>query len=77
MALPTQGRVLLNTTAGDIDIELWSKVRAVTMTCRCLRTNANTRSFTGSTESMPEFHSFGHGRYASLPLFRPCTSGCV
>jgi len=25
MALPTQGRVLLDTTAGDIDIELWSK----------------------------------------------------
>jgi peptidyl-prolyl cis-trans isomerase SDCCAG10 len=28
MALPTHGRVLLDTTAGDIDIELWSKVRA-------------------------------------------------
>jgi len=27
MALPTYGRVLLDTTAGDIDIELWSKVR--------------------------------------------------
>ena len=27
MALPTEGRVLLDTTAGDIDIELWSKVR--------------------------------------------------
>ena len=27
MALPTHGRVLLDTTAGDIDIELWSKVR--------------------------------------------------
>ncbi|KAH9990602.1 cyclophilin-like domain-containing protein [Russula vinacea] len=25
MALPTHGRVLLDTTAGDIDIELWSK----------------------------------------------------
>lgn len=31
MALPTQGRVLLDTTAGDIDIELWSKVRDATM----------------------------------------------
>jgi hypothetical protein len=29
MALPTHGRVLLDTTAGDIDIELWSKVRRV------------------------------------------------
>ena len=27
MALPTKGRVLINTTAGEIDIELWSKVR--------------------------------------------------
>lgn len=36
MALPTQGRVLLDTTAGDIDIELWSKVRDATMTCACL-----------------------------------------
>ena len=36
MALPTQGRVLLDTTAGDIDIELWSKVRDVTMTCDLL-----------------------------------------
>lgn len=30
MALPTHGRVLLDTTAGDIDIELWSRVRDVT-----------------------------------------------
>lgn len=27
MALPTHGRVILNTTAGEIDVELWSKVR--------------------------------------------------
>lgn len=26
MALPTHGRVILNTTVGEIDIELWSKV---------------------------------------------------
>ena len=38
MALPTQGRVLLDTTAGDIDIELWSKVRDATMTCVCPKT---------------------------------------
>ena len=25
MALPTHGRVVLETTAGDIEIELWSK----------------------------------------------------
>lgn len=27
MALPTRGRVIIETTAGEIDIELWSKVR--------------------------------------------------
>lgn len=26
MALPTNGRVIVETTAGEIDIELWSKV---------------------------------------------------
>ena len=30
MALPTHGRVLLDTTVGDIEIELWSKVRDAT-----------------------------------------------
>lgn len=27
MALPTNGRVIVETTVGEIDIELWSKVR--------------------------------------------------
>jgi peptidyl-prolyl cis-trans isomerase SDCCAG10 len=27
MALPTKGRVIIETTAGEIDVELWSKVR--------------------------------------------------
>lgn len=27
MALPTKGRVIIDTTVGEIDIELWSKVR--------------------------------------------------
>ena len=76
MALPTQGRVLLETTAGDIDIEIWSKVRDATMTCALLIQIHV--SFAGSTESMPEFHSVGYGRYALLsPLLRPCTSGCA
>ena len=26
MTLPTKGRVIIDTTAGEIDIELWSKV---------------------------------------------------
>lgn len=36
MALPTRGRVIIDTTAGEIDIELWSKVRyrnLADMTC--------------------------------------------
>lgn len=28
MALPTKGRVILNTTVGEIEIELWSKVQS-------------------------------------------------
>ena len=27
MALPTRGRVIINTTVGELDIELWSRVR--------------------------------------------------
>ena len=43
MALPTQGRVLLDTTAGDIDIELWSKVRDVTNNVRFACNKFNVR----------------------------------
>lgn len=67
MALPTQGRVLLDTTAGDIDIELWSKVRDVTMDVRFARNKY--MSIAGSTESMPEFHSVGHGGYVRITAF--------
>jgi hypothetical protein len=28
MALPTHGRVVIETTVGELDIELWSKVRS-------------------------------------------------
>ena len=27
MALPTRGRVIIETTVGEVDMELWSKVR--------------------------------------------------
>lgn len=30
MALPTNGRVIIETTSGEIDMELWSKVL-----CQC------------------------------------------
>lgn len=78
MALPTHGRVLLDTTAGDIDIELWSKVRHANKAHSCLcKHNAY---FAGSTESMPEFHSVGHGRYAPpaflvrMSVYRSCAT---
>ena len=29
MALPTNGRVIIETTAGEIDIELWGKVGTI------------------------------------------------
>ena len=29
MALPTRGRVIIETTVGEVDMELWSKVRAL------------------------------------------------
>jgi hypothetical protein len=31
MALPTNGRVIVETTAGEIDIELWSKVTSLSL----------------------------------------------
>jgi hypothetical protein len=68
MALPTQGRVLLDTTAGDIDIELWSKVRDDNSRS-CER--RVTDSLAGSTESMPEFHRIGNGRYARRDPLAP------
>lgn len=69
MALPTRGRVLLDTTAGDIDIELWSKVCA-TLVRRRVANVMRRLSLTGSTESMQEFHCVGHGgcAYPSLSL---------
>lgn len=33
MALPTNGRVILDTTVGEIEIELWSKV-SILFICR-------------------------------------------
>lgn len=59
MALPTKGRVILETTVGDIDIELWAKVCArflpqgsLVLTLQCL----------GNAKDMSQFHCFGYGR---------------
>ncbi len=72
MALPTHGRVLLDTTAGDIDIELWSKVR--THDVALVRQRVANHLFpAGSTESMQEFHCVGHGGCAHPS----CLSGAI
>jgi hypothetical protein len=67
MALPTHGRVLLDTTAGDIDIELWSKVR-VREVALVLGRAMNVMLPVGSAESMQEFYCVGYGGCASLSL---------
>ena len=54
MALPTHGRVILNTTVGEIDIELWSKVRTRISTRRS-RTEMVTSQ--GNTKSVSKLYS--------------------
>jgi hypothetical protein len=59
MALPTHGRVIVNTTAGELDIELWSRVRHARMH-PALRYEQGNR-FAGSPEGVQEFSRSGHG----------------
>jgi peptidyl-prolyl cis-trans isomerase SDCCAG10 len=33
MSLPTNGRVIVETTVGELDIELWSKVSSARQRC--------------------------------------------
>lgn len=61
MALPTNGRVIIDTTAGEIDVELWSKVCPIRY-CGLIELPRSCPS--GNTKNMSEFHSFGNGRYA-------------
>ena len=44
MALPTRGRVIINTTAGELDIELWSRVRNRPYHCNLLRPETRSRN---------------------------------
>jgi peptidyl-prolyl cis-trans isomerase SDCCAG10 len=68
MALPTNGRVLINTTAGEIDIELWSKVRLTRnmsgLTCSYLTLRAFL--YIGNTKNMSQFPRFGYGGFVSF-----------
>jgi hypothetical protein len=71
MALPTQGRVLLDTTAGDIDIELWTKVRDATMTCAGLYL-VQIHVAQEAPKACRNFIALAmEGTYALLPLSRP------
>ena len=57
MALPTNGRVIIETTAGEIDIELWGKVRTIPAQPETNKLFI----FVGNTENMQEFFDVGHG----------------
>lgn len=59
MALPTYGRVIIDTTVGELDIELWTKV-IISETLVSLVYDLIL--FTGSTKGMPELNCTGHGR---------------
>jgi hypothetical protein len=52
MALPTNGRVVIDTTAGEIEIELWSKVRGVSLESPAWLLSVSP----GNTKNMPELH---------------------
>lgn len=57
MALPTNGRVIIETTAGEIDIELWGKVKTISAQ---FETN-KLIIFIGNTKNLQEFFDVGHG----------------
>ena len=67
MALPTKGRVIINTTAGEIDIELWSKVRVNKKhEQHNLLYSTMMIFFLGNTKDMSQFPRFGYGGFVSF-----------
>lgn len=77
MALPTQGRVLFDTTVGDIDIELWTKVRDATMTCAGLYL-VQIHVSQEAPKACRNFIALAmEGTYTLLPLSLARTSGCA
>lgn len=61
MALPTNGRVIIDTTVGEIDIELWAKVPRLLSHSRGL----DTRS--GNAKNLSQFHPACIGGSVSSP----------
>ena len=64
MALPTHGRIILETTVGEIDIELWSKVRP-SVPPSVVRFTEREHAV-GNTQDMSKLDSTSHGRYVRL-----------
>ena len=58
MALPTKGRVIIDTTVGELDIELWSKVCRLSVHPERSKAELGV----GNTEDMSELHCVGYGR---------------
>lgn len=57
-SLPTKGRVLIQTTVGDIEVELWAKVDPMLSS-----TLSNSDSMIGNPISMPKLSHVGIRRY--------------
>ena len=59
MALPTLGRVIIETTVGELDIELWSKV----LYRRFFLVRIRLRLVAGNTKDMSQLYCTGSGRH--------------
>lgn len=71
MALPTKGRVIIDTTVGEIDIELWSKARPslslLLLPLRLqLRAHAISSHSPGNAQGMSELYRAGYGGFVSF-----------
>jgi len=62
MALPTKGRVIIDTTVGEIDIELWSKVYPLP-TVFCFNLNL---WMLGNAQSLSQLSRSGYGGFVSF-----------
>ena len=72
MALPTKGRVIIDTTVGEIDIELWSKV-CTSLATRSPTTDHLPKRHAGNPQNMPKLSRTGHGGFVSFPRIDACT----
>ena len=81
MALPTKGRVIIDTTVGEIDIELWSKARPslCLFFSRCGYSSGLMRfhHFPGNSQGMSELYRTGYGGFVSFlgPMRAPSPDG--